>query len=76
VEWKTHKIHLAKNKEIFDAELFAMAEVLKLANRHFMGSKQTHIIQIMTDSSAALRGMQDPNLGLVQWVTKRILERE
>jgi hypothetical protein len=75
-EWKTHKIHLRNKKEIFDAELFAIAEVLKLANRQLIGNKQTNTIQIFTDSSSALRRMQDANPGPGQWITKGIVERE
>jgi ribonuclease HI len=76
MEWKTHKIHLGNNKEIFDAELFAIAEALKLANRQLIGNKQTNTIQIYTDSSAALWRMQDTNPGPGQGITKTIVERE
>jgi ribonuclease HI len=76
MEWKTHKMHLGNNKEIFNAELFAIAEALKLANRQLIGNKQTNTIQIYTDSSAALRRMQDANPGPRQGITKTIVERE
>jgi ribonuclease HI len=76
MEWKTHKMHLENNKEIFDAELFAIAEALKLANRQLIGNKQTNTIQIYTDSSAALWRMQDANPGPGQGTTKIIVERE
>jgi ribonuclease HI len=65
-----------KQKEIFDAELFALAEALKLANRHQIGNRETHTIQISTDSASALKRIQDPNPGPGQWITKRIVLRE
>jgi ribonuclease HI len=76
MEWKTHKMHLGNNKEIFDAELFAIAEALKLSNRQLIGNKQTNTIQIYTDSSAALRRMQDANPGPGQGITEIIVQRE
>lgn len=30
-QWKTRKIYLGKNKEVFDAELSAIEEVLEIA---------------------------------------------
>jgi hypothetical protein len=41
-----------------------------------IGNKQTNTIQIYTDSSAALRRMQDANPGPGQRITKTIVERE
>jgi hypothetical protein len=76
MEWKTHKMHLGNNKEIFDAELFPIAEALKLANRQLISNKQTNTIQIYTDFSAALRRMQDAKPGPGQGITQIIVERE
>lgn len=74
--WRAHKTHLGTNKELLDAELFAIAEALKLANQKVIGNHTTHTISIFTDFSAALLRIQEDSPGPVQWITKTIIEME
>jgi hypothetical protein len=76
LEWKTNEIHLGNNKEIFDTKLFAIVEVLILANYQLIDNNQTNTIQICIDSSADLWRIQDTNPGPRQGTTKIIVERE
>jgi hypothetical protein len=52
--WKKHQYHLGKKKEINDAELFAIAEALKMANRYQIGDREMDTLHIYTDSMSAL----------------------
>lgn len=74
--WKTQKTHLGKNKETFDAELFAIAEALKLVNRKVIGNHATHLVRIFADSTAALKRIQEDNPGPGQWTTRTIIKIE
>jgi ribonuclease HI len=74
--WKKHQYHLGKKKEINDAELFAITEALKMANRYQIGDREMDTIHIYTDSMSALKRIQESTPTAGQWITKTIVERE
>jgi ribonuclease HI len=74
--WKKHQYHLGKKKEINDAELFAIAEAPKMANRYQIGDREMDTLHIYTDSMSALKRIQGSTPTAGQWITKTIVERE
>jgi ribonuclease HI len=75
-KWKDHKYSLGNKKEIFEAELFAIAEALKIANRHVIENKESNKVTIYSDSTTALNRIKVSASSAGQWITKRIKERE
>jgi hypothetical protein len=73
-EWKRHRYHLGNRKEIFDAELFALSEALKQANRHLIGLN--HTVRIFSDSASAPDRIQTSEPGAGQWFVNQIVHRE
>jgi ribonuclease HI len=65
--------YLGNNKEIFDAELFALGEAVKHAARE---AEDARNITIFTDSQATLTRIQDDTEGPGQALTRRIIAWE
>jgi hypothetical protein len=74
-EWKTQRYHLGNRKEIFDAELYAITEGLKIAQRRHI-SNDHNFLRLFTDSTAGLRRIQGPSQTSGQWLVNRIPDRE
>jgi hypothetical protein len=63
-QWQSLRYHLRNRKEVFDAELYAIAEALKIANRrNIRNPDNVDKVIIYTDSTSALRRIQDPRPG-------------
>jgi ribonuclease HI len=76
--WQGRKIFMGRNKEVFDAELYAIWLGLKATRDHqgewaAVGPKS---ITIFTDSQAALKRMKNDDPGPGQWLARRILRTE
>ena len=65
--------YLGRNKEIGDAELFALGEAVKHAARH---PEDARDITVFTDSQATLTRIQDDNEGPGQTLARRIIAWE
>jgi ribonuclease HI len=66
---------MGKNKEILDAELYAITEALKMANRYLIEDSHD-TLAIYTDSAMALKKMKMSGPTAGQWIIRRISERE
>jgi ribonuclease HI len=73
--WKARKFGLGNNKEVFDAELYGIAETLKIAQGLALQQRENcKTVRIFSDSQAALKRLQQTGL-LSQWLTTRIREQ-
>ena len=72
--WRSHKFGLGSNKEVFDAELYGIAEGLRIAQRLSQRREGCKTVRIFSDSQAALKAVQQAGI-LSQWLTTRIRER-
>jgi ribonuclease HI len=76
--WQGRKIFMGRNKEVFDAELYAIWLGLKATRDHqvewaAVGPKS---ITIFTDSQAALKRIKNDDPSPGQWLARRILRAE
>jgi ribonuclease HI len=55
-------VHLGRQKEVFDAEMYAMSEAVKIADE-ICGRKEVRRVTIFTDSQATLRRIQTDKPG-------------
>ena len=84
--WKERKVHLGCNKEVYDAELYGIAEALKIAKRRRLWESvmQRHsgpaldppTIRVFTDAQAALTRMKTNPPTAGQWLVTRIIKSE
>jgi ribonuclease HI len=76
-EWRKERYNLGRRKEIYDAELYTIAEAVSLAyNRNIRTPDDVKTIHIYSDSTAALKRLKDPNPSPSQWLIKKIAEME
>jgi len=70
--WKKRRIHLGRQKEAFDAEMYAMSEAMKVADE-MAETKEVTRVTVFTDSQATLRRIQSDEPGpgrvLALWTT-------
>jgi ribonuclease HI len=76
--WQGRKMFMGRNKEVFDAELYAIWLGLTAARDHqdewaAVGPKS---ITIFTDAQAALKRIRNNDPGPGQWLARRILRTE
>ena len=86
-KWESRKVYLGKNKEIFDAELYAIDQALDIALRGGRGRgrltspkmreilERTTNVHICTDSKAAIGRITHLRPGPGQWLACRIHRR-
>ena len=60
--WKKKRTHLGRQKEAFDAEMYAMSEAMKIADEMAEEKKVTRVT-VFTDSQATLRRIQSDEPG-------------
>jgi len=64
--WKKRRVHLGRQKEAFDAEMYAMSEAMRIAD---VMAEEKEVVRVMvfTDSQATLRRIQldEPGPGQV-----------
>ena len=60
--WNKRRTHLGRQKEAFDAEMYAMSEAMKIADE--MAEEKKFIrVMVFTDSQATLRRIQSDEPG-------------
>jgi len=60
--WKKRRVHLGRQKEAFDAEMYAMSEAMKIADE-MAEEKEVTRVTVFTDSQATLRRIQSDEPG-------------
>jgi len=60
--WNKRRVHLGRQKEAFDAEMYAMSEAVKIADE-IGEKKEGRRVTIFTDSQATLRRIQSDEPG-------------
>jgi len=55
--WNKRRVHLGRQKEAFDTEMYAMSEAVKIADE-ICGKKEARRVTIFMDSQATLRRIQ------------------
>jgi len=70
--WKKRRVHLGRQKEAFDAEMYAMSEVMKIADA--VGSeREVKRVTVFTDSQATLKQIQSDEPGPGQVLALRTM---
>jgi ribonuclease HI len=69
---------MGDNKEVFDAELYAIAESLRNAIENYVWTRISNkkTTRICADSTSALTRIQDDGMRPGQWIVKRIAKLE
>ena len=70
--WNKRRVHLARQKEVFDAKMYAMSEAQKIAN-DICTEKGVRRVTIFTDSQATLRRIQSDEPGPGQELALRTM---
>jgi len=73
--WNKRRVHLGRQKEAFDAEMYAMSEAVKIAEE-ICKEKEVRRVMIFTDSQATLRRIQSDEPGLGQVLALRTMNWE
>jgi hypothetical protein len=68
-------VHLGRQKEAFDVEMYAMSEAVKIADV-ICGKKEARRVTFFTDSQATLRRIQSDEPGLGQVLALRTMNWE
>jgi len=69
-KWEKRRVHLGRQKEAFDAEMYAMSEALKIAN-DICNKEEVRRVSVFTDSQATLRRIQSDEQGPGQVLAAR-----
>jgi ribonuclease HI len=69
-KWEKRRVHLGRQKEAFDAEMYAMSEALKIANE-ICDKEEVRRVMVFTDSQATLRRIQSDEPGPGQVLASR-----
>jgi len=70
--WNKRRTHLGRQKEAFDAEMYAMSEAMKIADEKAEKEKFTRVT-VFTDSQATLRRIQSDEPGPGQVLALRMM---
>jgi len=73
--WNKRRVHLGRQKEAFDAEMYAMSEAVKIAD-NICREKEVRRVTVFTDSQATLRRIQSDEPGPGQELTLRTMNWE
>ena len=73
--WDKRKVHLGRQKEAFDAEMYAMSEAVKIADE-ICGKKGVRRVTVFMDSQATLRRIQSDEPGPGQVLALRTMNWE
>jgi len=73
--WNKRRVHLGRQKEAFDAEMYEMSEAVKIANE-ICSKKEVRRVTIFTDSRATLRRIQSDEPGPGQVLALRTMNWE
>jgi len=70
--WKKRRVHLGRQKEAFDAEMYAMSEAMKIVDE-MASEKEVTRVTVFTDSQATLRRIQSDEPGPGQVLALRTM---
>jgi len=70
--WKKRRVYLGRQKEAFDAEMYAMSEAMKIVDE-MAGKKEVTRVMVFTDSQATLRRIQSDEPGPGQVLALRTM---
>jgi len=70
--WKKRRVHLGRQKEAFDAEMYATSEAMRIADE-MAGKKKVTRVTVFTDSQATLRRIQSDEPGPEQVLALRTM---
>jgi len=70
--WNKRRMHLGRQKEAFDAEMYAMSEAVKIADE-ICQEKEVRKVTVFTDSQATLQRIQSDEPGPRQALTLRTM---
>jgi len=70
--WNKRRTHLGQQKEVFDVEMYAMSEAMKIADEKAEKEKFTRVT-VFTDSQATLRRIQSDEPGPGQVLVLRTM---
>jgi ribonuclease HI len=73
--WNKRRVHLGRQKEAFDAEMYAMSEAVKIADE-ICRKKEVRRVTVFTDSQATLRRIQSDEPGPGQVLALRTMNWE
>jgi len=73
--WNKRRVHLGRQKEAFDAEMYAMSEAVKIADE-ICERKEVRRVTVFTDSPATLRRIQSDEPGPGQVLALRTMNWE
>ena len=73
-EWRERRIHLGTNKEVYDAELYGIAEGVSIAHREAIRAGNTRAV-IFSDAQESIRRTKDNTVGPGQWLALRTIDR-
>jgi ribonuclease HI len=73
--WNKRRVHLGRQKEAFDAEMYAMSEAVKIADE-ICEEKEARRVTVFTDSQATLRRIQSDEPGPGQALALRTMNWE
>jgi len=70
--WKKRRVHAGRQKEVFDAERYAMSEAMKIADEMAV-ENEVRRVTVFTDSQATLRQTQSDKPGPGQVLALRMM---
>jgi len=70
--WKKRRVHLGRQEEAFDAEMYAMLEAMKIADE-IAETKKVRRVMVFMDSQATLRRIQSDEPGPGQVLALRTM---
>jgi len=73
--WNKRRVHLGRQKEAFDAEMYAMSEAVKIADE-ISRNKEVRRVTVFMDSQATLRRIQSDKHGPGQVLALRTMNWE
>jgi len=73
--WNKRRVHLGRQKETFEAEMYAMSEAVKIAEE-INEEKAVRTVVVCTDSQATIRRIQSDEPGLEQILAFRTMNWE
>ena len=73
--WDKRRVHLGRQKEVFDLEMYAMSEAVKIADE-ISRNKEVRRVKILTDSQATLGRIQSDEPGPGQVLALRTMNWE
>lgn len=74
--WKTRRIYLGTNKEVFDAEFYPIREALEIPVRGGGTVPPWTVVHECVDFQAVIKQLQNNEPGQGQWLARMIIEQK